>query len=265
MTLSLIDTHCHLDLDRFDDDRAAAVERAKQAGLRQIVVPAIDLQNIQAVLDLSEKYPGVVVAVGIHPNSTAGWQPAWLDFIREAAQHPNVVAIGEIGLDYYWDQTPPQTQKEALLSQLDLAVELDLPVILHNRDATTDLLQVLAQSRVSSRERSGVFHSFSADWAAADEAISMGFYIGITGPVTFKKADELREVARCTPLERLLVETDAPFLAPHPHRGRRNEPAFVQYVAEKIAELREIAPSELAEATTANAERLFGLEGRITL
>lgn len=265
MTAPLIDTHCHLDFDRFDADRPAVVARAREAGLAHIIVPALDLDNTAAVVSLTEQYPGVLAAVGVHPNSAAGWQPDWLDTIRDAAAHANVVAIGEIGLDYYWDRTPPATQHAAFRAQLELAAELELPVIIHNRDATSDLLRLLGESPLARRPRAGVLHSFSADREAAEAAVALGFYIGITGPVTFKKADVLREVATAVPLDRLLIETDAPFLTPQPHRGKRNEPAYVRYVAEAIAAVRETSIDQIAAATTENARRLFALEGRPVL
>ncbi len=265
MTNHLVDTHCHLDFDRFDEDRPDVVARAREAGVSQIVVPAVDLENIQVVLSLTEQFPGVLAAVGIHPNSAAEWQAAWLDTIKEQAAHSHVVAIGEIGLDYYWDSTPQVTQQEAFRAHLELAAALDLPVIVHNRDATRDVLRMLAESPLAGRPRAGVLHSFSADHEAAAEAVALGFYVGITGPVTFKKAEELRKVVATVPLDRLLIETDAPFLAPQPYRGKRNEPAYVRYVAEAVATVRGATVDEIAAATTNNARRLFQLEGRSSL
>lgn len=265
MMVQLIDTHCHLDFDRFDEDRRNVVVRAKEAGLVQIIVPAVDLENMPAVLDLTEQFPGVLAAVGVHPNSASGWQENWLDKVKQSASHPHVVAIGEIGLDYYWDRTPPENQRAAFRDQLQLAAELDLPVIVHNRDATIDVLRLLAESPLAGRPRAGVLHSFSADRAAAADAVALGFYIGITGPVTFKKADELREIVATVPSDRLLIETDAPFLAPQPYRGKRNEPAYVRFVADAIAVIRESTVEEIAASTTANARRLFQLESKPSL
>ncbi len=265
MTIHLVDTHCHLDFDRFDEDRPDVVARAREAGVAQIIVPALDLENMQVVISLTEQYPGVLAAVGIHPNSAAAWQAAWLDAIQETAAHVNVAAIGEIGLDYYWDRTPPAAQQDAFRAQLELAAALDLPVIIHNREATSDVLRLLAESPLAGRPRAGVLHSFSAGPEAAAEAVALGFHVGITGPVTFKKADELRDVAAAVPLDRLLIETDAPFLTPQPHRGKRNEPAYVRFVAEAIATVREMTVDEVATATTDNASRLFRLEGRPSL
>ncbi len=254
----LIDTHCHLDFDRFDEDRAAVVERALAAGVERIVVPAIDLDNCPTVLALTEQFEPVYAAVGVHPNSSAGWQDSWVEGLRSFARHEKVVAIGEIGLDYYWDHSPKDVQHQALSGQLALAAELDLPVIIHNRESDEDVLRLLAGSPLQGRTVPGVLHSFSAGWETAEKALEMGYYLGFTGPVTYKKADDLRAVVARVPLDRLVVETDAPFLAPQQRRGKRNEPAYVAYVAEKIAEVRGLTTAEIVQQTTENANRLFG-------
>lgn len=252
----LIDTHCHLDFERFDADRDAIVARAAEAGITRIIVPALELENCATVLRLTEQYEGVYAAVGIHPNSSADWDDGWIDQIRDFAQHDKVVAIGEIGLDYYWDKSPKEVQQRALRLQLELAAELDLPVILHNRESSADIVALLEQSPA----REGVMHSFSASWQTAEAVLAMGFYLGFTGPVTFKKADDLRGIVARVPANRLLLETDAPFLTPHPYRGKRNEPAYVAYIADRVAAVRGITVAELAAQTTANARLLFGIE-----
>jgi len=257
--MDLIDTHCHLDMPQFDADRTAVIEQAAAAGVSQIVVPAIDLDNMTAVTDLAQTHAGVFAAVGIHPNSCADWTDDWLTAVRAAAARPKVVAIGEIGLDYYWDDAPHAVQHEALARQLDLAAELNLPVIIHNRDANADVIRLLAASPLAGRANPGVLHSFSGDWAMAQAALDMGFYLGFTGPVTFKKADDLREIARKTPLDRILIETDAPYLTPQPFRGKRNQPAYVAYVAERLAAEKGVETAVFAQHTTANARRLFRL------
>ena len=254
----LIDTHCHLDFNRFDPDREEVINRARNAGVGKIIVPAIDLQNAAAVLALCEQSAALSAAVGVHPNSSAAWDSGLLDEIRELAGHQKVVAIGEIGLDYYWDDSPPDVQHRALASQLELAAELRLPVIIHNRESSTDLLRILAASPLNGQDGAGVLHSFSGTLEVALEAIAMGFYIGITGPITFKKADDLRQIVAELPLDRILVETDAPFLAPQQHRGKRNEPAYVVYIAEQVASLHELSREEFAQISTSNAVRLFG-------
>lgn len=257
----LIDTHCHLDFERFNEDRDAVVQRAADAGVTHIVVPALDLENCRTVLALADKYEGVFAAVGIHPNSSASWQDSWVGVLRDLARHPKVVAIGEIGLDYYWAKSPKAVQQRALGMQLELAAELKLPVIIHNRESSTDVIQLLGESPLVGRTNPGVLHSFSGDWETAVSALDLGYYLGFTGPVTFKKADDLRDIAKRVPDDRILVETDAPFLTPHPYRGKRNEPAYVAYVAERLAKERGGETAVFARQTTANARRLFSVIG----
>jgi TatD DNase family protein len=257
--VTLVDTHCHLDFGRFDADRADVVARAAAAGVTRIIIPALDLDNCAAILRLAQAYPGVYAAVGVHPNSTADWEDGWLTRLRALAAHPKVVAIGEIGLDYYWKESPPATQQRAFAAQLALAADLGLPVIVHNREASADVIPLLAQSPLAGRERAGVLHSFSADAATARAALDLNFYLGFTGPLTYKSAESLRTIAAAVPLDRLLVETDAPFLAPQAWRGQRNEPAYVVAVADRLAALHRLTSAEMATHTTRNAERLFNL------
>ncbi len=254
----LVDTHCHLDFDRFDEDRPEVVARAVAAGVGRMIVPALHPTNWPIVLQLAETYPSVYAALGVHPNSCADWDDGWLADLRQFAQHEKVVAIGEIGLDYYWDLTPKTVQRRAFAAQLALAAELNLPAIIHNREADEDVLELLAASPLAGRDNAGVLHSFSTTWEVARQALDMGFYLGFTGPVTYKKAAALRAVAAQTPPARLVVETDAPFLPPHPHRGQRNEPAYVTYVAAGLAAARGEEETTLVPQTTANAARLFG-------
>lgn len=255
----LIDTHCHLDFDRFDPDRDEVVARAAAHGVSRIIVPAINLDNCLTVLRLAERYEGVYAAIGIHPNSSAEWQDSWLEQLREYAGHEKVVAIGEIGLDYYWNRSPKPVQHQAFTAQLNLAHELDLPVIIHNRESDADVVRLLQESPLAGQARPGVLHSFSSRWEIAQQVLTMGFYLGFTGPLTFKQADELRRVAGQAPLDRLLIETDAPFLAPQQKRGQRNEPAYVAYVAERLAALHGLDAAAMAQQTSANAMRLFEL------
>ena len=253
----LIDTHCHLDFEWFDKDREAVVMRALAAGVTRIIVPAIDLAGCTAVLQLAEQYESVYAAVGVHPNSSAEWQDNWISRLHDLAQHKKVVAIGEIGLDYYRDYSPKAVQQRALRLQLAMAADLELPVILHNREANEDIIHLLTESPLAGKERPGVLHSFAADWPTAQAALVMGYYLGFTGPVTYKKADDLRQIVAQVPLERILVETDAPFLAPQPYRGQRNEPSYVHYVAERIAAIHGLATADFTQQFTANAQRLF--------
>lgn len=261
--MDLIDTHCHVNFEAYDDDRAEVITRAAQAGVTRIIIPATDLNTSHEALDLTHEHSGIYAAVGVHPNSTANFTDNQLTAIRTLSQEAKVVAIGEIGLDYYWDKSPRDTQKRAFRAQLDLAAELELPVIIHNRESSEDVMDILeawAQDLPESlKERPGVLHSFSAPASIAERALAAGFYLGFTGPITFKKADDLRQVAAKVPLERLLVETDGPFLTPHPYRGKRNEPAYIPYVVDRLAALKHIPTDEMGRLTTENAERLFGL------
>lgn len=259
----LIDTHCHLNFDSYAEDRDAVVARALEAGVTRIVIPSVDLDTAQAGIDLAGRYTSVYAAAGIHPNSTADFDESFLERIAAQAAQSKVVAIGEIGLDYHWDDSPKATQWRAFEAQLSLAAKLELPVIIHNREASADVLPILEawakDLPPSLKDRPGVLHSFSAPAAFAERALAIHFYLGFTGPVTYKNADDLRRVAAAAPLDRILVETDAPFLTPVPHRGKRNEPAYIPLIAERIAALKGLPLDAFAAATTANAERLFRL------
>jgi len=260
----LIDTHCHLDFDSYAGDLLAVLTRAAEAGVIAIVNPGTDLDRSATACDLAAAHAPIFAAVGIHPNSTADFSPEQLAVVRALAAREKVVAVGEIGLDYYRERSPKAVQRRAFEAQLALAGELSLPVIVHNRQADDDVLALLETwvgglNNGPLKERPGVLHSFSAPFHVAERALASGFYIGVTGPVTYKKADELRHIVARLPVDRLLIETDGPFLAPHPHRGERNEPAYVRHIADRIAALRLIDLETVAAQTTANARRLFGL------
>jgi TatD DNase family protein len=271
-SLPLVDTHCHLDFEAFSEDREMVLERAWQAGLVRILIPGINLPSSRAAVRLAVSHPALYAAVGIHPNDTAEYGRASLAGLREILDDfepgragGKVAAIGEIGLDYYRQHASPAAQRRAFLDQLDLAAERKLPVVIHNRQASADLLAILADwqaglaaSGSPLANRPGVLHSFSEDLETARAAIELNFNIGITGPVTFRNAPDLQRVVAGLPLDRLLIETDAPFLAPQPLRGQRNEPAYVRLVADKIAGLHNLPAAAVAEATTSNAGRLFG-------
>lgn len=272
--MSLTDTHCHLDLAAFDADREAVVGRAREAGVSRMVVPAVDLESSRRIVSLGDRRLGLFAAIGIHPTEAAGTDEHTLASLHGLAANPMVVAIGEIGLDYYWvsDSEARTAQRVLFQRQLHLAGEVGLPAIMHLREAadaedgpcSQDLLSILndwvhglRQQQHSLASRPGVLHSFSGTLETAYQAIALGFYIGITGPVTFKNAASRRELVRQLPLDRILLETDSPYLAPAPHRGQRNEPAFVTHIADKIAEIKSRTVAEVALVTQANAARVF--------
>lgn len=249
----LVDTHCHLDQPQFEADIGAVIARAHEAGVRRMVTIGTDLPSSRMAVALAERYTGVYAAVGVHPHQAKTWDEAALTELEQLARHAKVVAIGEIGLDFYRDWSPRQAQAHAFEAQLGLARRLGLPVIIHDREAHEAVLATL-QAHAPVR---GVLHSFSGDAQVAEAALALGLHLGFSGPVTFPKADALRQVVAQTPLERLLVETDAPYLAPQAHRGRRNEPAYVRYVAEEVAAVKGLPFEVVAAQTTANAEALF--------
>lgn len=272
----LVDTHCHLNFDSFAADRPAVIERARRAGVGRILNPGIDLPTSRAAIALAEAIPEVYAAVGLHPTDLPelapdAWAALWAE-LRALAGHPKVVAIGEIGLDDYWQQIPRPAQERALQAQLELAAAVGRPVVIHVRNArapgarraTQDALAILGEWQRGLQAagsplaaRPGVLHAYSDTLELARQAVALNFCIGIAGPVTFKNAAELQRVAAGLPLSALLIETDAPFLTPHPQRGQRNEPGYVAYVAEKIAGLRGLAPEQFAPIIAENAERLF--------
>jgi len=309
--VQLTDTHCHLDLHKFDEDRAAVIERAEEAGLVRILIPALSVTSSLSAIKLAESHPMLYTAIGVQPNESLTWTENTIEELRELVRpHPStgsgqrsqslreappwgslrergalpsltrggirgegkIVAIGEIGLDYYWEAAPHDHQQCVFRAQLDLAAELDLPVVIHLREkgdadhgpCAEDAMRILEEwvaglgsEKEALRTNPGVLHSFSGSLETAQRAISLNFYIGITGPVTFKNARRKQEMVAQLPLEQLLIETDAPYLTPHPHRGKRNEPAFVYEIADKIAQLQSRNLEEVAAATTSNAARLF--------
>jgi len=261
------DTHCHLDFEIFDQDRKEVIERAKQAGLCFILNPGIDLQTSTVTIKLANTYPGFIyAAIGFHPNYGSQWDHNSMHGLKNLAEDHSVLAIGEIGLDYYRDYTPRNLQYDIFLKQLTLAKELDLPVLIHNRDASQDVLPILSDWVKSLPKDShlkqypGVLHSYSDTLEVAQTAISLKFMIGITGPVTFNKADERKRIVANLPLESILLETDAPFLTPHPHRGKRNEPAYIPLIAEIIANLHGTNLETVAEITYQNARKLLNFQ-----
>ncbi len=262
--MEITDTHCHLNFDSFDNDRDEVLKRARDAKLVRILNPGIDLESSRTAIRLSEIYPEVYAAVGIHPNEASNYSRKDLDQLRSLAQHPKVIAIGEIGLDFYRDRSPADLQKKLFREQLDLAADLSLPVIIHNRDATNDILSILdvwthelKTSGSSLVTQPGVLHSFSGNALDASRSVELGLKIGISGPITFKNSQQIQEVVTAIDLDHILIETDAPFLTPHPYRGRRNEPAHVVYVAQMIGHIDKVDLEVVVKITTKNSVDLF--------
>lgn len=252
----LFDTHAHYDDERFDGDREALLAGMPEKNVGLIVNPGCDISSSRTAVALAESFDFVYAAVGIHPENCGDFAPGMIDRLRQMAKNPRVVAIGEIGLDYYWAENPPrELQQEVLRRQLGLAEELDLPVIIHDRDAHRDTLDIV---REFPRVR-GVFHCFAGSAEMARELIKMGWMLSFNGAVTFKNAKKAPEVIAAVPLEKLMIETDAPYLTPVPHRGERNDSSYVCLVAEKIAQIKGLTPEEVEKATWENGRRFFGV------
>ena len=254
--MRIFDTHCHLDDAKFDEDREDAYRRMIDAQVKRCVCVGSDLASSRRCVALADSHPGVYAAAGVHPHEAKDAPPDYLDALEDMLAKPRVKALGEIGLDYYYDLSPRETQMRVLSEQTELAVRLGKPVIFHIRDAHGDMVDFF-RSRKKLPE--GIIHCFSGSPEIAREYVKMGFYISFAGPLTFKKAPHLQAAAREVPLDRVLVETDSPYLAPEPVRGRRNEPANVQYTLKKLAELRDIPEEDMAEITWNNACLLYGI------
>jgi len=253
IALSLIDTHCHLEMDEFDPDREEVIKRAKDAGIEAIITIGSDLEGNIGGLELSKKYDFIYSSVGFHPHDAKDFTEDIFNQIKTWVKREKVVAIGEIGLDYHYDNSPREIQKDVFMRQIQYAKEIGLPVIIHSREAKRDTLEIIKESGINK----GVLHCFSGDIDMAERAMAMGFYISIAGPVTFKNARKPKEIAKMIPDDYLLIETDAPYLTPEPFRGRRNEPSYIVHTAKAIAELRGITLEDLLRITTINAKRLF--------
>lgn len=254
----LFDTHVHLNAEQFSDDLQEVIDRAISEGVSNMVVVGFDQITIKKAIELAEKYDFIYASVGWHPVDAIDMTEEHLNWLRELASHPKVVALGEMGLDYYWDKSPKEIQKEVFRKQIRLAKEVKLPIIIHNRDATADIVEILKEEQAG--EVGGIMHCYSGSVETALECIGMNFYISLGGPVTFKNAKKPKEVAESIPMEHLLIETDCPYLTPHPYRGKRNEPAYVKLVAEEIASLKGLSLEEVAEATSTNAKKVFGIK-----
>ena len=249
-----IDSHAHIQLSQFNPDRDAVLKRAHEASVSHILVIGFDMETSLGAVELAEKHAHIYATVGIHPHDAKDLTPDVLEAFRELAAHPKVIALGEMGLDYYRNLSPRHLQKEAFEKQLDLAEELQMPIVIHNRDAYMDILPILEarQGKIQ-----GVLHCFTGDVELMHRSLTIGFHIGIGGIVTYPNAKDVQAVAREVPEDRLLIETDCPWLAPQFRRGKRNEPAYVRAVAEKIAELRGTSVEVIGETTTRNFQELF--------
>ena len=254
--MNLVDTHAHLDDRRFDEDREEVIKRTFESGIKLVINIGCDLLTSKASLALADKYKQIYAAVGVHPHDARYVPPYYyIEELEKMLKNPKTVAVGEIGLDYYYDHSPRDVQKEVFLEQLNMAKRARVPVIIHIREAYGDFLEIMRREGLEPIR--GVMHCYSGSLEVAYECIEMGFYISFAGPVTFKNAKNLKEVAKALPLDRVLIETDCPYLAPTPNRGKRNEPVYVKHVAEEIANLKGISLEEVANTTYRNALNLF--------
>ena len=255
----IVDTHAHLDGEEYDEDRAAAVERAAAADVKYIVNMGIDMKSSERAVEITGEFPNVYTGVGIHPEELIEMTPADDDRLAEWAQNPKVIAIGEIGLDYYWEKDNDRRllQQKMLIRQLDIARQLHLPVCIHDREAHGDIMRIL---KTEGRNNYGVVHCYSGSWEMAQELLKLGWYLGVDGPLTWKNSAKLPEIVQNMPKDRLVVETDCPYLTPVPHRGKRNEPAYVRFVADKVAELWGESLEAVADRTTQNAKDIYSLK-----
>mgnify|MGYP000914157910 CR=1 FL=1 len=254
----LFDTHAHLNDEHFAQDLPEVLERAKAAGVTRIAVVGYDFPSSLQAIKIAKKYPGISAVIGVHPHDATTLNEEILYQLEIYAKEPEVAAIGEIGLDYYRNLSPREVQQEAFRKQIRLARELKKPIVIHDRDAHEDTVRILREEKGG--VNGGILHCFSGSWEMARQCLSLGFHISLAGPVTYSNANKLLEIAKLVPLDRLLIETDCPYLTPHPFRGKRNEPAHVRLVAEKIAALRKITLEELAEATTKNGINVYKLK-----
>ncbi|MFZ5353831.1 MAG: TatD family hydrolase [Bacillota bacterium] len=253
--MKLFDTHAHLDDKRFDEDRDSVIMQCMVDGVSLILNAGSNIDTSVKSVSLAEKYECIYASVGVHPHDASTMDKDSLSILAEMADNPKVVAIGEIGLDYYYDFSPRDIQKQRFIEQIDLARQLKLPVIIHDRDSHGDVMDIFKKTKIE--EVGGVLHSFSGSVEMARECLKMGLYISIAGPVTFKNAVKTLEVVKEVPMDMLLIETDSPYLTPVPHRGKRNYPGYVRFVAEKVAELKGISVEEVAQKTLENGKRFF--------
>jgi len=260
----LIDTHAHLYLEQFDDDRPAVLRRARDAGVETIVMPAIDVPSIQQAVDLCEEHDGLYAMAALHPSETDEATDEDFDAVREWCDHPSIVAVGESGLDYYWDRSFDDRQQAFFRRHIRLAIAADLPLVIHNREATDDILDILEEERARTdhpdRMR-GILHCYVDPPEVAERAWALGFYLGVGGIMTFSNS-EVDTYVEDVPLDHLVVETDSPYLAPEPNRGDRNEPAYVRHVADQLARIKDVPVEEVERTTTENARAIYDLPAR---
>lgn len=258
-----VDSHTHLFFSNFDEDRDEVIQRAHDAGVKYMLVPGTDLKTSEQAIELAEKYESIYAAVGIHPHDTKDWNDSIIPKLRDLAGHEKVVAIGEIGLDYYYDFSPKGKQIIAFQRQIDLAIDLGLPIIVHNRDSNDDIMEFARKYKES--ELKAQYHCFAGTVHNARELVEMGHFISFTGNVTFKKADSIREILAKVDSENLLLETDSPFLTPVPYRGNRNEPANIPLIAETVAKIHKLTTDDIARTTSWNTYKLFGIGKKMNL
>ncbi|MGG4497523.1 TatD family hydrolase [Brevibacillus reuszeri] len=253
----LFETHAHLNAKEFDEDREEVIARARENGVSTIVNIGFNAETIPTCMEMAEAHDFIYAVIGWHPQDAKDMTDEHLEWIEELSRHPKVVGLGEMGLDYYWDTSPKDVQAEVFRKQIRLARKLDMPIIIHNRDAHQDVLTILKEEKAA--DVGGIMHCFSGSWETAKLALDMNFYISFGGPLTFKNAKQPKEVAAKVPLGKLLIETDCPYLTPHPFRGKRNESGYVRYVCEEMANIRGLSYEEMAQITSDNAKRLFRL------
>lgn len=254
----LIDTHAHMDMEEYHHNLEEVLSNAKKAGVEKIIVPGVTQKDTPRIIELIEKHEMLYGAVAIHPSEAKDWNDTTYGYLKQCAQHPKVVAIGETGLDYYWDKTFNEQQKFVFKEHIKLAIEVQKPLVVHDREAHKDCFDILKEMEVS-KHIDVIFHCFSGSPEFAQECAKAGYYIALGGVVTFKNAHKPKEVARIIPIDKLLLETDSPYLAPHPFRGKTNSPEYVKLVAQEIAALRNMSFEEIADATTQNAKKVFGI------
>lgn len=252
-----VDTHAHLFYPNFKEDLDDVLSRAKKESIDYILIPATDISTAKEVIALTEKYDFIYGAVGVHPHDSKDWDKSWTAELKKLAAHEKIKAIGEIGLDYYYDFSPVEKQKQAFRDQIELAIELNMPIVVHTRESDDDIYEIIKAYKGTKLKAQ--FHCFSGDKEQSKKLLDLGHYISFTGNITFKKADELREVVKYIPLNRLMIETDSPFLTPVPYRGKRNESSYVKYIAEQIADVKNISLEEVGRATSYNAYKFFGI------